>query len=103
MYRAILDLSFRLRLKNGGKIPSVNESTEKTAPHGAIDQLGHALTRLIHAFAQASLEDRIFMAKWDIKDGFWRLNCQTGEEWNFAYVFPQEEGQPVKLVVPTSL
>lgn len=24
-------------------------------------------------------------------------------EWNFAYVLPQEEGKPVKLVVPTSL
>ena len=43
------------------------------------------------------------MAKWDIKDGFWRLDCEKGEEWNFAYVLPQKEGAPVKLVVPTSL
>ena len=43
------------------------------------------------------------MAKWDIKDGFWRLDCEEGEEWNFAYVLPQPEGAPVKLVVPTSL
>lgn len=43
------------------------------------------------------------MAKWDIKDGFWRLDCEAGQEWNFAYVIPQEDGKPVKLVIPTSL
>ena len=43
------------------------------------------------------------MEKWDIKDGFWRLDCRDGEEWNFAYVLPQQEGEPVRLVVPTSL
>jgi hypothetical protein len=32
---------------------------------------------------------KIFMAKWDIKDGFWRLDGQDSEEWNFAYVLPQ--------------
>jgi hypothetical protein len=43
------------------------------------------------------------MAKWDIKDGFWRMDCEEGEKWNFAYVLPQPEGEPVKLVVLTSL
>jgi hypothetical protein len=45
------------------------------------------------------------MAKWDIKDGFWRLNlnAEDGAEWNFAYVLPQNPGQPIYLVVPTSL
>ena len=41
----------------------------------------------------------IFMAKWDIKDSFWRLNCALGEEWNFSYVLPQAEGEQVRLVV----
>ncbi len=43
------------------------------------------------------------MAKWDIKDGFWYMDCAEGEEWNFAYVLPHEEGKPTKLVVPTLL
>jgi hypothetical protein len=43
------------------------------------------------------------MAKWDIKDGFWRLNAKTGDEWNFTYVLPQPPGEPVKMVLPTSL
>ena len=69
-FRAILDLSFAIRILNGTPMQSVNESTVKTAPTGAIDQLGHLLMRIIHAFAQAEEDAKIFMAKWDIKDGF---------------------------------
>ena len=102
-YRAILDLSFKLKLKNGELLNSVNASTTLSAPAGAIDQLGHSLQRVIHAFAEADEDAKIFMAKYDIKDGFSRLDCQEGEEWNFCYVLPQEPGKPVVLVKPTSL
>ena len=102
-YRSILDLSFRLRLKEGGVIMAVNDTSTKTAPRGSIDQIGHALKRIIHAFAEADDDEKIFMAKWDIKDGFWRLQCREGEEWNFCYVLPQQPGREVQLVVPTSL
>ena len=74
-------------------MPSVNETSEKTAPQGAIDQIGHSLKRIIHAFAEARDEDKIFMAEWDIKDGFWHLQCRAGEEWNFSYVLPQAPGK----------
>ncbi len=47
---------------------------------GAIDQLGYSLQRITHAFTEAVKDDQIFMAKWDTKDGFWRLNCEEGEE-----------------------
>ena len=56
------------------------------APQGALDQLGQALRQINHAFAKADDNDKIFMAKWDIKDGFWRMDCEAGEEYNFAYV-----------------
>ena len=36
-YRSILDLSFKLRLENGGFVDLVNNTTEKWAPRGAID------------------------------------------------------------------
>ena len=100
---SILDLSFNLRLKQGGIVLSVNVTTIKTAPKGAIDQLGHALTCIIHAFAEAEEDACIFMAKWDVKDGFWRLDAEESAEWNFAYVLPQHPGQPCYLMVPTSL
>jgi hypothetical protein len=53
-FRSILDLSFRLQLKNGGILLSVNDTTVKTALKGALDQLGHALGRIIHAFAETA-------------------------------------------------
>jgi hypothetical protein len=67
--------------------------------------LGHSLSCIIHAFAEASDDKdvKIFMAKWDVKDGFWRMCYEEGEEWNFSYVFPQAEDQPTIIIVPTSL
>ena len=102
-FRAILDLSFSIQLRER-RIPSVNEATVKTAPRGAIDQMGHVLSRIIHAFAETAPDRKIFLAKWDIKDGFWRLDCEQGQEWNFCYVLPPDAPDgPVELVVPTSL
>ncbi len=100
-YRSILDLSFALQLDDGGIIESVNDTTENWAPRGAIDQLGHLLKRIIHAFVEADDNAVILMAKWDIEDGFWRLNCRQGEEWNFSYVWPQEPDKPRRLMVPS--
>ena len=102
-YGAILDLSFCLRLSTGNYVPSVNKATTLMAPRGAIDQLGHVLQRIIHAFVETEPESAILMAKFDIKDGFWRLDCAEGKEWNFAYVLPQIQGEPIGLVVPNSL
>ncbi len=99
----ILNLSFRLRLKNSRVCASVNNTTKKTAPAGAINQIGECLSHVTHAFAEAEDNAKIFMSKWDIKDGFWQMDCAAGEEWNFAYVLPQEEGKPIMLMVPTSL
>jgi hypothetical protein len=43
------------------------------------------------------------MAKWDIKDGFWGMDCKEGKKWNFSYVLPQPDGFPIMIVIPTSL
>ncbi len=102
-FRSILDLSFCLQLKNGGVLAAVNDTTEKNAPKGAIDQIGKCLSRIIHAFAEMDENAKVFMAKWDIKDSFWRMDCAKGEEWNFAYVLPKLERAPKQLVIPTSL
>ena len=47
---AILDLSFSIRLAGIYDIPLVNKSSVKTASSGAIDQPGHLLMRITHAF-----------------------------------------------------
>jgi hypothetical protein len=102
-YRSILDLSFNLQLEIGGVIQSANDTTQKLAPRGAIDQLGHSLKCIIHAFAEVEEDAVVLMAKWDVQDSFWRLNYRKGEEWNFCYIWPQEPGEPRCHIVPNSL
>jgi hypothetical protein len=41
----------------------MNDTTIKSASKGAIDQLGECLSRIVHAFAEADDEAKIFMAK----------------------------------------
>ena len=84
-------------------VPSVNESTEKESPEGTLDQLGTVLPRLIAAVAQTADDEVVFFAKYDIKDGFWRMSVEEGAEYNFAYVMPQAEGEPIRIVIPTQL
>jgi hypothetical protein len=102
-YRAILDLSFALRL-DGYNLPSVNEATKRCAPEESIDQIGSVLPRIIEALANAPADGGdIMFSKLDIKDGFWRMVCEEGKEWNFAYVLPNHPGEPVEIVVPSAL
>jgi hypothetical protein len=61
---------FLLTVKNGGVLAAVNDMTETTAPKGAINQISKCLSRIIHAFAESNKNAKVFMAKWDIKDGF---------------------------------
>ncbi len=60
-FRSILDLSFRLRRKNGGVLAAVNDTTIKSAPRGAINQLGKCLLRIVHAFAETDENAKIFI------------------------------------------
>ena len=87
-YRAILDISFALKLA-GSDLPSVNEEKKETSPDESLDQVGTVMPRSIEAFVTAPLsEDLIHFSKLGIKDGFWRMVCAVREEWNFAYVLP---------------
>ena len=101
-YRAILDLSFALMV-DGYQLPSVNDATRDTAPEEAINQIGTVLPRIIEAFANAPPGEHFHLMKLDIKDGFWRMVCEEGQEWNFAYVLPNDPGEPVEIVVPSAL
>jgi hypothetical protein len=73
-YRWIIDLLFALHLEDGDIIELVNNITEKWAPRGAIDQIGHSLKKIIHAFmcytAPPSLKLR---AK--LQQGQQQINC----------------------------
>jgi hypothetical protein len=67
-------------------------------------QIGEALSLILYAFAETDDKAKIFMAKWDIKDSFWRMDSEEGQEYNFAYVLQQQPPEePIILVVPMSL
>jgi hypothetical protein len=102
-YRSILDILFALGLEDGGVTELIKDTTERWAPRGVIDQLGHSLKWIIHAFAEADDDAKVLMAKWDIQEGFWQLSCRKGEELIFCYLWPQAPGKPKRLVVPSSL
>ena len=69
-YRAILDLSFSLKIF-GMEIPSVNDNTVITTPQHIMNQLGSVLPWLIEAVAKAPLEGgNMVFSKVDIKDGY---------------------------------
>ena len=79
-YRAILDLSFALKLAEWD-LPSVNEATKETEPAEVIEQVGTVMLHIVKALATALIsEDPIHFSKLDIKDGFWRMVGVFGEE-----------------------
>jgi len=103
-YRAILDLSFTIRLF-GIPLSSVNAGTIPFANPIVMQQLGQVLPRIVAGIAESAPDNGpIFFAKWDIKDGFWRLVVSAYDAWNFCYVLPAENAtDPIQIVVPTSL
>ena len=48
-------------------------------------------------------DGNILSSKMDIKDGFWRMVCEEGQELNIAYVLPNHLVQPPEIVVPSAL
>ena len=102
-YRAILDISFALEVA-GWDLPSVNKSTKETAPDEALEQVITVMPHIIEALTIAPLlEETIHFSTLDIKDGFWRMVCAFGEEWNFAYFLPNYLEAPTELAIPSAL
>ena len=82
---------------------AVNDTTTNTVPLGTMYQMGHVLDHIIYTYAEAKEGKNIFTAKEDVQVGFWRCSAEEGQEWNFAYLLTQAEGEPMKLDIPTSL
>ena len=59
--------------------------------------------QIIDTFAEADKDADVFMGKWDIKDGVYRLGCKEGEKYNLSYVLLREEELSIKLAIPTAL
>ena len=104
-YRMILNLSYKLKMKNK-TMKSVNEATDKTlAPQHAMYKLGNIIPRIIHAMAAAPENGiPLLFSKVDLKDGYWRMEVSEEDAWNFAYVLPKlDPSEETMLVVPHAL
>ena len=99
----ILDLSFAVRVRQEIIQQAVNTTTTQTSHPHALDFLGSKMPRILNFMAHAPSGLPVYQSKYNASDGFWKMVVAAGSEWNFAYVLPQEEGQPVKLVVPNAL
>jgi len=99
-----LDLSFQLQI-DGTLLPSVNAATAPLSNHKSMEQMGKVLWRIVAKLATWDQQDGdIFFAKWDIKDGFWRLIVSEENAWHFCYVLPQmNDSNLIQIVWPTCL
>jgi hypothetical protein len=57
---------------------ATNVSEASNRPPTEQLRIGHSLTWAINVFATTSGGEKVFMAKWDTKDSFWRLDCELG-------------------------
>ena len=109
-FRAILDLSFHLRSSATTTMTakSVNEATTILSNRDAMNELGNALQRILARLADAKQQNRkLWFAKLDIKDGFWRMIVSDDDAWNFCYAIPPADPatdlDSINIVVPNSL
>ena len=105
--RIILDLSFPVYQDVDGAITitqeSVNDTTVLQAPSVPVKEIGRVLPRLLQYMRDTPAGIHILFCKLDISDGFWRLTVRPADSFNFAYVLPQKEGEPVRIVVPSAV
>jgi hypothetical protein len=103
----ILDLSIPVYQDVNGVVTamqaSVNDTTALTAPSIPVKEIGKVLPRLLHYMHDTPMGLHILFSKRDISDGFWHLIIQEADRYNFAYVLPQEAGEPCRIVVPAAV
>jgi hypothetical protein len=108
--RLILDLSFPVYPQRTKANPrpdpmqaGVNGTTVKLAPQEPVREIGNVLRRVLTLLDSADMDEVVMLAKIDLSDGFWRMLVEEDQQYNFAYVMPDPEGSPVRVVVPAAL
>ena len=103
--RIILDLSFPVYQDLDGVVTitqkRVIDTTVLHAPSAPVKEIGRVLPRLLQYMQDTPVGLHILFCKLDISDGVWRLIVRAEDSFNFAYVLPQREGEPVQIVVPS--
>ncbi len=82
---------------------SMNDTTVLQAPSALVKEIGWVLPCLLHYMQDTPARLHSLFCKLDISNSFWRLIVWEEESFNFAYVLPQWEGEPVRIVVPLAV
>ena len=105
LFRAYLDLTFKLRKKinKREKYESVNSATTKLAPQQAMGQLSSVVPRIVATMAEHFDPFKPFMfTKLDIKDGFWRMSVSDRTESPPCFCAGTETARDLtKIILPT--
>jgi hypothetical protein len=81
----------------------VNLHCLPTAPHEAM-QFGGCLYRLLSYIRHADPRHGVvYLSKYDIKDGFYRIHLRPSDCLRLAIVLPRYEGLPPLVAIPMSL
>jgi hypothetical protein len=103
----ILDLLFPVYQDVNEVVTAVqasnNDTPVLTAPLIPVEEIGRVLPWLLHYMCDTPTRLHILFLKLDISDGFWHLIVQEADSYNFAYVLPQEAGEPCRIVVPAAV
>ncbi len=73
------------------------------APSQSVKEIGKVLPWLLQYMHDTPPGLHILFSKLDISDGFWRLIVRLADSFNFAYVLPHPDGEPICIVVPSAL
>jgi len=105
--RIILNLLFPVYQTINGVVTatqkSVNDSTVLNAPSEAVKEIGKVFPCLLQYMRDTPEGLHILFSKLDISDGSWRLVVREADSYNFAYVLPQHDGEPIQIVVPSAV
>ncbi len=82
---------------------SVNELTVLQAPSQSVKEIEKVLPWLLQYMHDTPPGLHILFSKLDISDGFWQLIVRLADSFNFAYVLPQPNSEPIRIVVPSAL
>ncbi len=81
---------------------SINSSTVLTVLLEAVKEIGKVFPRLQY-MGDTPEGLHILFSKLDISDWFWCLVVREADSYNFAYVLPQQDSKPIRIVMPSAV
>ncbi len=82
---------------------SVNESTVLKALSEAVKDIGKVFPRLLQYMHDRLEGLHILFSKLEISGKSWQLVVQEADSYNFAYVLPQQDREPIQIVMPSAM